>query len=84
MLDAWAECFLKGKPPEFARFFNEINILQFFVNFNTYSYRTKQFCNFLSTSIPIRIEQNSFNIKLCAFWVFLCISYLNAMVRMSL
>jgi hypothetical protein len=26
LLDAWAECFLKGKPPEFARFFKEINI----------------------------------------------------------
>jgi hypothetical protein len=26
LLDAWAECYLKGKPPEFARFFNEINI----------------------------------------------------------
>jgi hypothetical protein len=26
LLDAWAVCFLKGKPPEFARFFNEINI----------------------------------------------------------
>ena len=26
LLDAWAVCFLKGKPPEFVRFFNEINI----------------------------------------------------------
>jgi hypothetical protein len=26
MLDIWAVCFLKGKPPEFVRFFNEINI----------------------------------------------------------
>jgi hypothetical protein len=26
LLDEWAVCFLKGKPPEFVRFFDEINI----------------------------------------------------------
>jgi hypothetical protein len=26
LLDTWAACFLKGKPHEFARFFNEIKI----------------------------------------------------------
>jgi hypothetical protein len=39
LLDAWAVCFLKGKPLEFAHFFNKIKI----VNFITSPYSTKQF-----------------------------------------
>jgi hypothetical protein len=43
LLDAWAICFLKGKPLKCARFFNEINILSILWQSVISSYKTEQF-----------------------------------------